>query len=37
MQTKWNQFVYLLYEAKKKNVEETDYHSLIELHFDEDK
>ena len=30
MQTKWNQFVYLLCEAKKKNVEESDYHSLIE-------
>ena len=30
MQTKWNQFVYLLCEAKKKNVEENDYHSLIE-------
>ena len=30
MQTKWNQFVYLLSEAKKKNVEESDYHALIE-------
>ncbi|MBP5425364.1 MAG: type I restriction enzyme HsdR N-terminal domain-containing protein [Prevotella sp.] len=30
MQTKWNQFVYLLSEAKKKNVEESDYHFLIE-------
>ncbi len=30
MQTKWNQFVYLLCEAKKKNVEESEYHALIE-------
>lgn len=30
MLTKWNQFVYLLCEAKKKNIEENDYHPLIE-------
>jgi len=30
MQTKWNQFVYLLREAKKKDMDESGYHSLIE-------
>lgn len=30
MQEKWNQFVYVLCEAKKKDVDEDTYHSLIE-------
>jgi len=30
MQEKWNQFVYDLYEAKKKDVDEDSYHALIE-------
>lgn len=30
MQEKWNQFVYDLYEAKMRDVEEDSYHSLIE-------
>ena len=30
MQEKWNQFVYDLCEAKRKNVGENEYHSLIE-------
>ena len=30
MQEKWNQFVYDLYEAKKRDVDEDIYHSLIE-------
>lgn len=30
MQVKWNQFVYLLCDAKQRNVEEDEYHSLIE-------
>ena len=30
MQEKWNQFVYVLCEAKKKDVDEDTYHTLIE-------
>jgi len=30
MQEKWNQFVYDLCEAKKRDVDEDIYHSLIE-------
>ncbi len=30
MQEKWNQFVYVLCEAKKKDVDEDTYHALIE-------
>ncbi len=30
MQVKWNQFVYLLCDAKQRNVDEDEYHSLIE-------
>ena len=30
MQEKWNQFVYVLSDAKKKGVEEDNYHTLIE-------
>ena len=30
MQEKWNQFVYILCEAKKKDVDEDTYHTLIE-------
>ncbi len=30
MQEKWNQFVYVLCEAKKRGVEEDDYHAQIE-------
>lgn len=30
MQEKWNQFVYVLCEAKKKDVDEDTYHQLIE-------
>lgn len=30
MQEKWNQFVYYLCEAKKNDVDESEYHSTIE-------
>lgn len=30
---KWNQFVYDLCDAKKRNVDENEYHRLIELQF----
>lgn len=30
MQEKWNQFVYVLCEAKRKDVDEDSYHTLIE-------
>lgn len=30
MQEKWNQFVFVLCEAKKKDVDEDTYHALIE-------
>lgn len=33
MQETWNKFVFDLYEAKKKNMEENGYHSLIETQF----
>lgn len=33
MQETWNKFVYNLYEAKKKNMDENGYHSLIETQF----
>ena len=31
MQETWNKFVYELCEAKKKNMDENEYHSLIEI------
>lgn len=34
MQEKWNQFVYDLCEAKRKNVGEHEYHSIIETRFE---